>query len=134
MKPKKHLPNVLKRKQLIQRISEEYGVSENAVRLVLRGLTEIVTKEVAQGNPVQLFGLGYFWLNERKNVTTPWLQRINKTYRRQSVKYPHFQVSVQFRNNVQALNGEPPSDYNGAKSMEEAMMFAEKQQKARLSK
>lgn len=96
---------------LVNKISQQYGVSEKTVKLVMRGLKEVLIKEVAKNNAVSLRGLGHFYLVKGKPNNGNYLCKKYETCKRKSFDYPRFQCSQEFRNNVQAENGNAPDYY-----------------------
>lgn len=117
---------MLRHKQLIKELSEELGVSENAVRTVIHGFREKIIKELSEDNAVQWFGVGVFHTYERPLPKQNFKNAQPDYTRRTSCVYPRLKLSIQFRNNVQALMGHPPAYFNNAKSLEEALEKAKK--------
>ena len=108
----------LKHGKLIQRIAAECHISEASVRTVLRGLEEVVTSEVAQGNTVQLIGLGHFFLKHQR-VHYQFSNRDQDTETTREVINPHFTCCNTFRNKIQLLNGVTPSYCHRNKSQQD---------------
>ena len=98
-------------RELVEMIASEYGISENTVRLVLKGLKEITTRELAANNAVSLRGMGKFFLVKGKVNNGKYLNKKYETTKRKSFDYPRFSCSIEFRNNVQAVNGNAPDYY-----------------------
>lgn len=126
MRPSPRTKKMLRHKQLIKELSEELGVSEGAVRTVIHGFREKIIKELSEDRAVQWFGVGVFHTYERPLPKLNFKNVSPDICRRTSCVYPRFKLSIQFRNNIQALQGTPPAYFNNAKSMEEAMEIARK--------
>ncbi len=106
---KKRLPKIT-HGQLIKLISQEYVLSEAAVRTVLRGLNNIVLRELANGNVVEVKGFGNFYPSE-KRVTANWLPEGHRDMHRTTIN-PRFSASPVFRNKLQALTGHKLSTFH----------------------
>ncbi len=56
----------MKKKELIERIAQEAGVSEGEARKHLEAFEEVVTEALKGGEEVQVTGFGKFSIKERK--------------------------------------------------------------------
>ena len=98
-------------RELVEMIASEYGISGNTVKLVMRGLKEITTRELASNNSVSIRGMGKFFFVKGKVNNGKSLNKKYDTIKRKSFDYPRFSCSIEFRNNVQAVNGNAPDYY-----------------------
>lgn len=93
--------------QLVKDIAK-YGVSESAVRTVLKYFCIVVTRQVSKGNQITLPRLGSFYLKKQR-IHYRFNNRGHSKEETYITHNPHFTCDGFFKNVVQTLNGQPTS-------------------------
>lgn len=89
--------------QLVKAIADENAISEAVVKTTLRGLVNVIIRELANDKVVDFYKLGLFFAS-KKTTVCHWLPQDHPDRERVNIG-PRFHPHIIFRQKLQALTG-----------------------------